>query len=58
MAVVLTNGAAGTKWMNTFRPGARFRDATGHSVEVITANRDGWALFSCPGGSVSVWLEN
>ncbi|HET6281511.1 MAG TPA: alpha-amylase [Polyangia bacterium] len=57
MAVVLTNGAAGTKWMNTFHPGARFRDATGHSADVITANGDGWALFSCPGGSVSVWLQ-
>jgi alpha-amylase len=44
--------------MNTFRPGARFRDTTGHSADVITANGDGWAAFTCPGGSVSVWLED
>jgi alpha-amylase len=43
--------------MNSFRPGARFRDATGHSAEVVTANTDGWACFTCPAGSVSVWLS-
>jgi alpha-amylase len=57
MAVVLTNGADGNKWMNTFRPGARFRDATGHLPDVITANGDGWANFRCRAGSVSVWLQ-
>jgi alpha-amylase len=55
MAVVMTNGAAGDKWMNTFRPGARFVDVTGHFAQVITANADGWAQFLCPAGNVSVW---
>jgi alpha-amylase len=57
MAVVLTNGAEGNKWMNTFRPGATFRDTTGHLPDVITANGDGWANFRCRAGSVSVWLQ-
>lgn len=57
MAVVLTNGTAGTKWMQTFRPGARFVDDTGHNSEVVVANAEGWAEFCCPDGSVSVWLQ-
>jgi alpha-amylase len=57
MAVVLTNGGAGNKWMNTFRPGARFRDATGHIGGTVTANGDGWANFTCNERSVSVWLQ-
>jgi len=57
MAVVLSNGADGDKWMDTLRPGARFRDATGHISEEIVANEAGWACFRCRGGSVSVWLE-
>ena len=57
MAVVLSNGSAGTKWMNTFRPRATFYDVTGHIREKVTANGDGWAEFRCPAGSVSVWLQ-
>jgi alpha-amylase len=57
MAVVLGNGGEGRKWMNTFRPGGRFRDATGHIGDAIVANGDGWAEFRCPAGSVSVWLS-
>jgi alpha-amylase len=57
MAVVMTNGSAGDKWMNTFHPGARFRDATGHLVDEITADASGWANFRCPDRSVSVWLQ-
>jgi alpha-amylase len=56
MAVLLSNGEEGRKWMNTFRPGARFRDATGHFGDTIVANDDGWAEFRCPRGNVSVWL--
>jgi alpha-amylase len=58
MAVVLTNGAPGHKWMNTFRPNATFRDHTNHIPHTVTANPDGWADFPCPAGSVSVWLQN
>src|SRR6267142_2771409 len=57
MAVVMTNGSAGRKWMNTFRPNARFRDRTGHVAQQVTADASGWAEFSCPDGSVSVWLQ-
>jgi alpha-amylase len=57
MAVLLTNGTAGNKWMNTFHPGARFRDATGHIPGTITADGSGWADFRCPDRSVSVWLQ-
>jgi alpha-amylase len=58
MAVVLTNGSDGNKWMNTFRPQATFRDSTGHIPEVVTTNADGWGNFRCRGGSVSVWLQD
>jgi len=57
MAVVMTNGTAGSKWMNTFHPGAQFRDATGHIPGTITADGAGWADFTCPDRSVSVWLQ-
>jgi len=57
MAVVLTNGTAGSKWMNTFHPGAAFRDATGHVAGTITAHASGWANFRCNDRSVSVWLQ-
>ncbi|MDB5296274.1 MAG: amyA, partial [Phycisphaerales bacterium] len=57
MAVVLTNGSAGTKWMNAFRPAVTFRDATGHDPDPVVTNADGWGEFRCPGGSVSVWLQ-
>ncbi|MGE3272977.1 MAG: alpha-amylase [Chloroflexota bacterium] len=57
MAVVLTNGAAGSKWMNTFRPHSTYTDVTGHIPGQIKANADGWAEFRCSGGSVSVWLQ-
>jgi alpha-amylase len=57
MAVVMTNGTAGSKWMNTFHPRAQFRDATGHIAGTITADGEGWADFTCPDRSVSVWLQ-
>ncbi|MEO7719223.1 MAG: alpha-amylase [Capsulimonas sp.] len=57
MAVVLTNGAAGSKWMNVYRANAVFTDITGHFPQTITTNSDGWAEFLCPAGSVSVWAS-
>lgn len=57
MAVVLTTGSAGTKWMNTFRPNATFTDITGHIAQPITTGADGWANFPCPAGSTSVWVH-
>lgn len=55
--LLLTNGTAGNKWMNTFHPGARFQDATGHIPGTITADGNGWADFRCLDRSVSVWLQ-
>ena len=57
MAVVMTNGSDGDKWMNTFRPNARFVDVTGHFPQTVVAGADGWANFPCPGGNVSVWTS-
>lgn len=57
MAVVMTNGSAGTKWMNVYRPGKRFRDVTANVPGTITTNGDGWGEFRCPDGGVSVWLQ-
>lgn len=56
LAVLLSNGAAGNKWMEVRRAGTRFVDATGHVRDPITSNEQGWAEFRCNGGSVSVWV--
>ncbi len=56
MAVVLTNGADGNKWMNTFRAGVQFMDVTGHVAGNVTTDAQGWGNFQCRGGSVSVWV--
>ncbi|KEF42183.1 MAG: cytochrome C oxidase subunit II [Cyanobium sp. CACIAM 14] len=57
MAVLMSDGAAGNKWMEVARRNTVFRDLTGHIREPITTNGDGWAEWRCPGGSVSVWVE-
>lgn len=57
LAVLLSDGPPGSKWMEVRRPHGRFRDLTGHCPEVVEANEWGWAEFRCPGGSVSVWLQ-
>jgi alpha-amylase len=57
MAVVMTNGEAGAKWMNVYRAGKRFRDVTGHVTDGVVTNGDGWGEFRCSGGSVSVWVQ-
>lgn len=57
MAVLMSDGAAGSKWMEVGKTHTTFRDLTGHIREPITTNGDGWAEWRCPGGSVSVWVE-
>jgi alpha-amylase len=57
MAVLISNGADGDKWMNLFRPHAAFRDLTEHVTERVTTNEHGWGNFKCRGGKVSVWIE-
>jgi alpha-amylase len=58
MAVVLSNGADGDKWMEVRRADATFTDATGHFTHKVTTNGAGWGNFACRGGKVSVWLQD
>ena len=57
MAVLMSDGPEGTKWMEVGRPHARFTDVTEHLKEPVVANEHGWGEFRCRGGSVSVWLQ-
>ncbi|MFM2304872.1 MAG: hypothetical protein RLZZ135_2284 [Cyanobacteriota bacterium] len=56
MAVVMTNGTAGTKWMEVGKPDTTYIDLTGTVTSSIRTNQDGWGEFTCQGGSVSVWV--
>ncbi len=56
MAVVLSNGDEGTKWMEVGHPNCAYIDITEHIDEPITTNEEGWADFRCNAGSVSVWV--
>jgi alpha-amylase len=55
LAIVMSTGDEGTKRMKTTRPGATFRDVTGHWPEPVTTNDVGEADFRCPAGKVSIW---
>jgi alpha-amylase len=57
MAVLLSDGPGGTKWMDVGRPRSRFVDLTEHVKEPVLTNDDGWGEFGCNGGSVSVWIQ-
>lgn len=57
LAVVMTNGSVGTKWLPTGRPGVSYRDLLDGRPHTVTTNADGWAEFSCPDRSTSVWVE-
>jgi glycosidase len=57
MAVILSDGPAGSKWMEVGKPNRPFYDITGHIKGPIHTNEYGWAEFRCNGGSVSVWVE-
>jgi len=57
MAVIMSNGDAGHKWMKVGKPNTTFYDITEHIKETIQTNEHGWGEFRCNGGSVSVWLE-
>jgi alpha-amylase len=56
MAVVLSNGDAGSKFMEIGHPNRTYIDITEHISEPVTTNEEGWAEFGCPAGSVSVWV--
>ena len=57
MAVLMSDGDAGWKWMEVGKAHTVFRDLSGHIRDAITTNADGWANWRCLGGSVSVWVE-
>ncbi|WP_414623613.1 alpha-amylase [Calothrix sp. CCY 0018] len=57
MAVIMSNGAGGSKWMEVGKPNTKFYDLTEHVKEPVSTNEWGWAEFRCNGGSVSVWVE-
>ena len=57
LAVLMSNGLDGYKWMRVDRPHAAFTDMTGHETQPVLTNGDGWGEFRCPGGKVSVWVE-
>ena len=57
MAVLMSDGPEGTKWMEVGARNARFADLTGHVKEPVVTNDDGWGEFRCNGGSVSVWVQ-
>jgi alpha-amylase len=57
MAVLMSDGDAGWKWMEVGKAHTVFRDLSGHIQGAITTNGDGWANWRCLGGSVSVWVE-
>jgi alpha-amylase len=57
MAVLLSDGAGGSKWMEVGRPNATFRDLTEHIKDPVHTNEWGWGEFYCNGGSVSVWVQ-
>jgi len=56
LAVVLSNGDAGTKRMETALKNHEFYDALGNIEDTIQTDETGWADFRCNAGSVSVWL--
>jgi alpha-amylase len=57
LAVLMSNGDHGYKWMNAGKPNATFTDITGNQPQVIITNADGWGEFTCAAGSVSVWVH-
>jgi alpha-amylase len=57
MAVLMSDGPSGNKWMEVGKRNATFYDLTEHIKEPVRTNGDGWGEFRCNGGSVSVWLE-
>jgi alpha-amylase len=57
MAVIMSDGQEGFKWMEVGKPNATFVDLTEHIKEPVYTNEAGWGEFRCLGGSVSVWVQ-
>jgi alpha-amylase len=57
MAVIMSDGPGGSKWMEVGKPHATFVDLTEHIKQPVPVNEYGWGEFPCDGGSVSVWVQ-
>ncbi|MBD2249954.1 alpha-amylase [Nostoc parmelioides] len=57
MAVIMSDGSEGSKWMEVGKPNTKFIDLTEHIKEAVYTNEWGWGEFRCLGGSVSVWIQ-
>jgi alpha-amylase len=57
LAVLMSNGPGGQKWMNVggAHAGKTFSDQIGNRAGPVIINEDGWGEFTTRGGSVSVW---
>jgi len=58
LAVLLSNGNDGWKWMEVGQKNRTYIDVTEHISEPVITNEHGWGLFKCRGGSVSVWVPH
>jgi alpha-amylase len=58
MAVIMSNGDRGYKWMEVGKVNTKFIDLTTNIQEPVITNADGWGKFICKAGSVSVWIES
>ncbi|TWU01730.1 alpha-amylase [Neorhodopirellula pilleata] len=56
LAVLITNGEAGTKRMKVGLQNQSYVDATGHVADAIVTDENGEAEFRCQARSVSVWV--
>lgn len=56
MAVVMSNGKADSKRMQTASPHTTYRDIPGHIRETVANDKDGKGDFPPQAGSVSVWV--
>jgi alpha-amylase len=57
MAVLLSDGPGGSKWMEVGQPNTMFYDLTNQVKDPIQTNAEGWGEFHCNGGSASVWVQ-
>jgi alpha-amylase len=57
LAVLMSNGPGGSKWMDCGKAKTQYRDVTQHVKTPVWTNEHGWGEFHCRGGSVSVWVE-
>lgn len=57
LAVLMSDGPSGSKWMATGKANTSYFDLTGNRSDSVTTNSSGWGEFKVNGGSVSVWVE-